>query len=1448
MGPKKTSKRKSEDLKSIAESMLPQDEAPDFPRGGASLLSRSEVDEARAEADAEFEAEERQLKKRRNIKHSSALDAEVETLFQGGINGKLPKFASSLRFKSLSIGMKLWGVIAEVNSKDLVVSLPGGLRGVVKAEEASDVISEALSLNSRVSQDDKAKKNTLHEKETGISPLQDLFALGQLVPCIVCKLERIQEKGNTKDSKRIWLSLRLSLLHKGLTTDAIQEGTVMMSCVKSIEDHGYLLSFGLPSLSGFLPQGNYKDGSSESKLKKGQLVQGLVSSIDRVRGVILVKSDPTLVANSMIKDHKGLAVDLLVPGTMVNARVQAILQNGILLSFLTYFTGTVDIFQLQDPFPSSNWQDKFSENARLKARILYVDPTTKAVGLSLNPHLIRNKAPPLGVKVGDIFEDSRVVRVDRGSGVFLEIPSKPIPTPGYVNILDVSDEHIQKLEKKFQKGSRVRARILGFRYIEGVALATLKTSLLEQSVFNHSDIKPGMLVKAKVVEVKPFGAFVQLSNGLKALCPLEHTSEFDVAKPSKKFKVGANLRFRILGCKSKKITVTHKKTLVTSKLRTLANYEDAVEGLVSHGWITGIVHYGCFVKFYNGVKGLAQRSELGIDPGTEADSVFRVGQVVRCKVLRAIPASRRLDLSFITSSHRQLVGDGISLDVKIGNIVSGVVGNLTSTAVILDVPVDKGSLKGTIFNEHLSDNPGHFQQMKSLLKPGYKFDKLLVLDIINQNLILSAKFSLVEFAKLIPSDIVQLKLQSVIQGYICNIIEKGCFVHFLGHLKGFAPKQRVLDGLNGDLSQCLYVGQSVRSQILNVDDKTGRISLSLEQSACFSTDASLVQGYFLDEDKIAKLHASESGGSDINWAENFNIGSCIDGEIQEIKEYGIIVNLKEHKDIVGFITHYQLGGVSVEIGTVVQALILDVVKSDGIVDLSLRPELVQHSKEGESKRRPLTKRRRKSELHSNLELHQKVDAVVELVKDDYLVLSLPEHGNAIAFASTHDYNMRMDSHKHYTTGQKVSATVEALPSAVTIGRLLLLLSYCSDTRAVSDSKQIEENSDYEVGTFVKAEIFAINPLEMWLKFGKGLLGRVHVTEVNDEYKEGSPFEHYKLGQTLMAKIIEEPSISGKSASELVWDLSLRPSVLLGNGEANKGCLHTLPNFSAGDTVTAYVEKVESDWVRLLVSRHTKGHLFILDSSSEPIELQSFEKRFIVGHAIDCRILSLDKKKGILDLTLRFGKEKCRNGIQEGDIVGGRIARIMPGVGGLTVQIGPHTYGRVHFTELGDIFTENPLYGYKRGQFVKCKVLKVNPAANSNVQIDLSLRRSRGGSGTLEEKAIKKPQLDFLRSSVERIHELKPNLEVQGYVKSVSSKGCFVMLSRHIDARVLISNLSDTYIEDPQEKFPVGKLVKGRYVIHCARTSFMVLIGVRNVLKLTFFSGSRVLSPSPGGLR
>ncbi|KAJ8448112.1 hypothetical protein Cgig2_031836 [Carnegiea gigantea] len=294
------------------------------------------------------------------------------------------RFANRVTLKNISSGMKLWGVIAEVNEKDLAVSLPGGLRGLVRGSEA---IEPALL--------DSTKDVEGHI-------LSSLFRIGQLVSCVVLQVDDDKKEAG---KRKVWLSLRLSLLHKGYSLEAAQEGMVLTAYVKSIEDHGYILHFGLPSFTGFSPK---RSGEDNREVLTGQLVQGVVSSIDKARKVVHLSSDPDMLAKCVCpvldsppetfvqtKDLKGISFDLLVPGMMVNARVQSTLENGIMLSFLTYFSGTVDIFHLQNAFPASDWKEKYDENKKVNARILFIDPSTRAVGLTMNPHLLHNKAPPL---------------------------------------------------------------------------------------------------------------------------------------------------------------------------------------------------------------------------------------------------------------------------------------------------------------------------------------------------------------------------------------------------------------------------------------------------------------------------------------------------------------------------------------------------------------------------------------------------------------------------------------------------------------------------------------------------------------------------------------------------------------------------------------------------------------------------------------------------------------------------------------------------------------------------------------------------------------------------------------------------------------------------------------------------------------------------------------------
>ncbi|XWS56135.1 hypothetical protein CRYUN_Cryun09bG0060500 [Craigia yunnanensis] len=1201
----KVKKDSNDAVKSEALALQLEDDVADFPRGGRSSLSKQERDEIRAEVDAEFEAEELALKKNKRKKlqkKSQVMPDDLGSLFGDGITGKLPRYANKITLKNISPGMKLWGVVAEVNEKDLVISLPGGLRGLVRAADALDSV-----LNNEV------------ENNEG-NFLKNIFYTGQLVSCIVLQLD--DDKKET-GKRKIWLSLCLSLLHKGFTLDAVQEGMVLTGYVKSIEDHGYILHFGLSSFMGFLR----KDGQAESRgieVRTGQFLQGVIRRIDKTRKVVHLSSDPETVSKCVTKDLKGISIDLLIPGMLVNASVRSILENGIMLSFLTYFTGTVDMFHLQNKFPNKNWKDDYNQNKKVNARILFIDPSTRAVGLTLNPHLVHNKAPPSHVNIGDIYDQSKVVRVDRGFGLLLDIPSKPVSTPAYVNVSDVAEEEVRKLEKKYKEGSKVRVRILGFRRLEGLATGILKASAFEGPVFTHSDVKPGMVIRAKVIALDSFGAIVQFPGGVKALCPVRHMSEFEIAKPGKKFKIGAELVFRVLGCKSKRITITYKKTLVKSKLGIISSYADATEGLITHGWITKIEKHGCFVRFYNGVQGFAPRSELGLGPGYDPSTMFHVGQVVKCRVTSSTPASRHINLSF------QMKPVRISEDdmVKLGSIVSGVVEGLTPSAVVIHVD-SKAHLKGTISNEHLADHHERAALLKSVLKPGYNFDQLLVLDIEGNNILLSAKYSLIYSAELLPSDISQIRPNSVVHGYVCNLIETGCFVRFLGRLTGFSPRSKATDDHKADLSGAFYIGQSVRSNILDVNSETTRITLSLKQSSCSSTDATFIQEYFLLEEKIAKLQSLDNDGSELKWVEGFNIGSVIEGKIGEAKDIGVVVSFDKYNDVLGFITHYQLGGRTLETGSIVQAAVLDVAKAERLVDLSLKPEFVEKFRE-ESSKGQTQKKKRKREASKDLELHQTVNAVVEIVKEHYLVLAIPEYNYAIGYASIADYNTQKFPQKQF--------------------------------------------------------------------------------QFQELFKVGKP-------------------------------------------------------------VSGYVLNVNKDKKLLRLVRHPLGER--RGQSDNDISDES-----VIAH------------------------------IHEGDILGGRISKILPGVGGLLVQIGPNSYGRVHFTELKDAWESDPLSGYYEGQFVKCKVLEVSHSVKGTIHIDLSLRLSLDGMLPKNPSELCS-DVDSTSKRAEKVEDLYPNMAIQGYVKNIIPKGCFILLSRKLDAKILLSNLSDGYIDDPKKEFPIGKLVAGR---------------------------------------
>lgn len=185
----------------------------------------------------------------------------------------------------------------------------------------------------------------------------------------------------------------------------------------------YLLSFGPNDFTGFLLFKECTDDKGALRsLSKGAQLRVSVTSVDKPNKSVRVSAQQRELKAAVSGETSSLTFNALLPGMLVNARVRAVLSDGLLLTFLTYFTGTVDLLSMEDPLQTAGQlASSFVENQRLRARILYVDPTNKRVGLTLSKPLVQLSDPPRLPPVGTVVENAVVRRLDTAVGLLCEL-------------------------------------------------------------------------------------------------------------------------------------------------------------------------------------------------------------------------------------------------------------------------------------------------------------------------------------------------------------------------------------------------------------------------------------------------------------------------------------------------------------------------------------------------------------------------------------------------------------------------------------------------------------------------------------------------------------------------------------------------------------------------------------------------------------------------------------------------------------------------------------------------------------------------------------------------------------------------------------------------------------------------------------------------------------------
>lgn len=367
--------------------------------------------------------------------------------------------------------MSLVGAVKEINELDLVISLPNQLTGFVSITEISDLITQQVS---RV-----AKADDNDEEE--LPDLNDYFSIGMPVIVSITRLEDTNQKEQLK--RRIELSMRPEIINSDLSAQHVTKGMTICANVKSEEDHGYVLSLGIKGLSGFMA----KDSSKE--LRAGSWIFIHIAECNEAMNVVKCEL-PKDFKKCLISNSHSMEIESFKAGMAVNAFVKSVTENGLVMSIMGYFTGTVDFLHL-----GNLDLDGVEEGKKFPARIIYTDLDKKKFGLSLNPFMVSWSESCLlsmsDLEVGNIVDHAKVKSIEK-HGLLLDLPGLG---KGFVHVSNLSDDKVEKVDKTYKIGSTHKARVVSLDYVDDLILVTFQSSVIEQPIMTHDDIKVGSIIK-----------------------------------------------------------------------------------------------------------------------------------------------------------------------------------------------------------------------------------------------------------------------------------------------------------------------------------------------------------------------------------------------------------------------------------------------------------------------------------------------------------------------------------------------------------------------------------------------------------------------------------------------------------------------------------------------------------------------------------------------------------------------------------------------------------------------------------------------------------------------------------------------------------------------------------------------------------------------------------------
>jgi small subunit ribosomal protein S1 len=510
------------------------------------------------------------------------------------------------------------------------------------------------------------------------------------------------------------------------------EGSIIPGKVLEVRPDGVLVDIGYKS-EGMISAQEFGDMAT---VNVGDVFNVLLEGIEDDEGMVMLsktRAEQQERWNKVLETYK--------EGSIVQGKVYSRVKGGFIVDVggvESFLPGSqADVSPMSDPDGLVNQMVDF--------KIIKINDDRRNIVLSrreLMEDRRRDRKRELlqEIKVGQTRKG--VVKNITDFGVFVDLDGMD----GLLHITDMSWGRINHPSEVAKVGQELEVMILD------VNLEKERVSLgLKQRMANPWDnigakYPVGSRLRGKVVNLVPYGAFVEIEQGVEGLV---HVSEISwtkrIARASDVLAVGQEVDVVVLNVNKE------EQKIALGIRQTEENPWDGVRerypiGARVHGKVRNLTSYGAFVELEEGIDGMVHVSDMSWTRKVNHPSeLLKKGDDVAAVVLEVDPDNQRISLGL--KQAQEDPWSTIASRLKVGQMVTGKVTKLASFGAFVEI---EEGIDGLVHVSQISDE--RVEKVKDVLKAGQEVKARIVrIDPVDRKIGLSIK------AASVPDDEFEVK-------------------------------------------------------------------------------------------------------------------------------------------------------------------------------------------------------------------------------------------------------------------------------------------------------------------------------------------------------------------------------------------------------------------------------------------------------------------------------------------------------------------------------------------------------------------------------------------------------------------------------------------------------------------------------------------------------------------